>query len=110
MGPIVASMLRWSAAMLSLWGGGEGGGGRRGEEDEDQGREVQGGVDEAQSGWEEEGGSGVAGDGDGRGPDNRGADAPPVAFRRGGSLLPSPVDRRGPVYGDGSNGGDGDKK
>jgi hypothetical protein len=49
---------------------------------------------------------GVAGDGDGRGPDDRAADAPPVTFRMGGSLFPSPVDRRGPVDGDGSNGGD----
>ena len=33
--------------------------------------------------------SGVAGDGDGWGPaDDRTADAPPIAFRRGGSLLP----------------------
>jgi hypothetical protein len=44
--------------------------------------------------------SGVAGDGDGRGPDDRTADAPFVAFRRGGSLLPPPVG------GDGSNSGD----
>ena len=52
--------------------------------------------------------SGVVGDGegDGRGPDNRAADAPPIAFRRGGSLLPPPVDRCRPVDGDGSNGGD----
>jgi len=50
--------------------------------------------------------SGVAGNGDGRGTDDRTADAPPIAFWRGGSLLPPPVDRRGPVDGDGSNGGD----
>jgi len=50
--------------------------------------------------------SGVAGDGSGRGPDDRAADAPFVAFRRGGSLLPPPVDHRGPVDGDGLNGGD----
>jgi hypothetical protein len=50
--------------------------------------------------------SGVAGDGGDRGPDDRAADAPPVAFRRGGSLLPPPVNCLGPVYGDGSNGGD----
>ncbi len=50
--------------------------------------------------------SGVVGDGDGRGPDDRAADAPPVVFWRGGSLLPSPVNRCGPVDGDGSNGGD----
>jgi hypothetical protein len=50
--------------------------------------------------------SGVVGDSDNRGPDDRAADAPPVAFWRGGSLLPPPVDRRGPVDGDGSNGGD----
>jgi hypothetical protein len=50
--------------------------------------------------------SGVAGDGDGRGPDDLAADAPPVTFRRGGSLFPPPVDRRGAVDGDGSNGGD----
>jgi len=30
------------------------------------------------------------GDGDGRGPDDRAADAPPVAFRRGGSLSRPP--------------------
>ena len=53
-GSLVALMLRWLAALLSPWGG-EGGGGDegacgvpgRGEEDEDRGREVQGGVDEA---------------------------------------------------------------
>jgi len=50
--------------------------------------------------------SGVAGDGDGRGPDDCAADAPPVAFRRGGSLLPPHVDRRGLMDGDGSSGGD----
>ena len=45
-------------------------------------------------------------DGDGRRPDGRAADAPPIAFRKGGSLLPPPVNRHGPVDGDGSNGGD----
>ena len=49
--------------------------------------------------------SGVAGDSDCRGPDDRAADAPPVTFSRGGVLFPPPVDRRGPG-GDGSNGGD----
>ena len=49
--------------------------------------------------------SGVAGDGDCRGPDDRAADAPPVTFSRGGVLFPPPVDLRGPG-GDGSNGGD----
>jgi hypothetical protein len=34
--------------------------------------------------------SGVVGDGNGRGPDNRAADAPPVAFRRGGVSPPFP--------------------
>jgi len=50
--------------------------------------------------------SGMAGDGDGWGLDDRAADAPPIPFRRGGSLLPPPVVRRGPVDDDGSNGGD----
>jgi hypothetical protein len=50
--------------------------------------------------------TGMAGEGDDRGTDDRTADAPPVAFWRGGSLLPPPVDRLGPVYGDGLNGGD----
>jgi hypothetical protein len=54
----------------ALVGGGEreGGGGEEAcgipggcEEDEDRGREVQGGVDEAQRGWEEEGGGSVGG-------------------------------------------------
>ncbi len=51
--------------------------------------------------------SGVVGDGDGnsRGPDDLAADAPPIAFWRGWSLLLPPVDRRGPVDGDGSNSG-----
>ena len=91
-------------ALLSPWGG-EGGGGRRGglwdfgipgggEEDEDRGREVQDGVDERLSaggrkrgaaalvagtrresqGWGAS--SGVAGDGDSRGPEDRAADTP----------------------------------
>jgi hypothetical protein len=34
---------------------------------------------------------------------------PPRRVSEGGSLLPPPVDRRGPVDGDGSNGGE-DKK
>jgi len=62
-GFLVASTLRWSAALLSPCGGEGGGGGKEacgipggGEEDEDQGREVQGGVDEAQRGREQEGG------------------------------------------------------
>ena len=33
---------------------------------------------------------GVAGDGDGRGPDDLAADAPPVTFQRGGGSLPAP--------------------
>ena len=120
-GPLVASTLRWLAALLSPWvGEGEGGDEEacRGEEDEDQGWEVQGWLDEAQRGREEEGGvsvggpqgwgasSGVTGDGDARGPDDRAADAPPSRIGGGGFLLPPPVDRLGPVYGDGLNGGD----
>jgi len=46
--------------------------------------------------------SGVAGDGDGWGPDDRAADAPPRPGSEGGSLLPPPVVRPGPVDGDGS--------
>ncbi len=49
---------------------------------------------------------GTAGDGDGRGLDDRVADAPPVTFRRGGSLLPPLVDCHVLVDGDGSDGGD----
>ena len=67
-GSLVASTLRWSSALLSPWGGEGRGGGKEacgipggGEEDEDRGREVQGGVDEAQRGWEEEGGGSVGG-------------------------------------------------
>ena len=71
----------------------------RGEEDEYRGRKVQGGVDEAQRGREEEEGesvgspawdgvpgasSGAVGDGDGRGPDDCAADAPPSRFGEGG--------------------------
>ncbi len=41
------------------------------------------------------------GDGDGRGLDDSTADASPIAFRRGGSLLPPPVDHHGPIDGDG---------
>jgi hypothetical protein len=51
-GFLVASMLRWSAALLLPWGGEGGGGGTEacgipggGEEDKDRGREVQGEVD-----------------------------------------------------------------
>ena len=62
---LVALTLRWSLVLLSPWGGEGGGGGEEacgipggGEEDEDRGREVQGGVDEAQCGREEEGGRG----------------------------------------------------
>ena len=46
--------------------------------------------------------SGVADDGDGRGPDNRAADAPRRHVSEGGSLLMPPVVRRGLVDGDGS--------
>ena len=98
-----------------------------GEEDKDRGREVQGGVDEAQrrgrkrwaaalvagtrTGSQGRGASsGVAGDGNGRGPDDLAADAPPVTFWRGGSLFPPPFDRRGAVDGDGSNSGDKKRK
>jgi hypothetical protein len=80
-------------------------------------------VDEAHRGREEEeGGSGggwaregVPGAGDelGRGGRRRWpgtgrlrGGCPPVAFRRGGSLLPPLVDCRLPVDGDGSDGGD----
>ena len=60
-------MLRWSSALLLPLGGERGGGEEAcgipggGEEDEDRGREVQGGVDEAQSGGEEEVGGSVGG-------------------------------------------------
>jgi hypothetical protein len=67
-GSLVALTLRWSAALLSLWGGKGGGGGKEAcripggvEEDKDRGREVQSGVDEAQHGREEEGGGSVGG-------------------------------------------------
>ena len=67
-GSCVALMLRWSAALLSPWGGEGGGGGEEayripcgGEEDKDRGQEVQGGVDEAQHGREEERGGSVGG-------------------------------------------------
>ena len=71
----------------------------RGEEDVYRGRKVQGGVDKAHHGREEEEGesvggrardgvpgasSGTAGDGDGRGPDEHAADAPPLRFGEGG--------------------------
>jgi len=67
-GSLVASTLRWSAVLLSPWGGEGGGGGEEacgisggGEEDKDQGREIQGGVDEAQRRREEEGSGSVGG-------------------------------------------------
>ena len=47
---------------------------------------------------------GVAGDSD-WGPDDR-TDAPPVAFRKRGIFLPPPVDCRGPVDGNDSDGED----
>jgi hypothetical protein len=119
-GSFVASTLRWSGALLLP--GGEGGGGAEdacgipdgGEEDEDRGREVQGGVDEAlvagtRTELQGRGASlDVEGDRDGRGPDDCAADAPPRYVSEGGSLFPPPVDvdRRGPVDGDGWNGGD----
>jgi len=122
-GFLVASTLRWLAALLSPWGGEGGGGGEEacgipvgGEEDEDRGREVQGGVDEAQRGREEEVDGSIGGrdpygvprvGGElGRGGRRRRrrpgtgqprGRCPPVAFWRGGSLLPPPVDRRGPM-------------
>ena len=128
-GSIVASMLRWSSASLSP-SGGDGGGGREarripgwGEEDKYRGRNVQGGVDEAQRGQDEEEGSsgggwawdGVPGAGGklGRGGRRRWpgtgrprGGCPPIAFWRGGSLLPPLVDCRVPIVGDGSDGGD----
>jgi len=70
---------------------------------EDRGWEVQFGVDEAQRGREEKEGSGIgsrgrggvlgAGDVDGWGPNDRAADAPPIALPRGGSA-PAPHHRR----------------
>ncbi len=51
---------------------------------------------------------GVAGDSDCWGPDDRVADAPPVAFRKGGVFLPPLVDRRRPV--DGNDSDSKDKK
>ena len=97
-GALVASTLCWLAALLLSGGEGEGGGGGeeacgipgRGEEDKDRGREVQGGVDEALVAGTRAGSQGrgvsldVAGDGDGRGPDDRAADVSPVTFWRGG--------------------------
>jgi len=63
-----------------------------------RGREVQGGVDEAQCSREEKEGGGIgsrgrgevlgAVDDDGWGPNDRAADAPPSAFERGGPLPP----------------------
>jgi hypothetical protein len=67
-GSLEASTLRWSSALLTPWGGEGGGGGEEacgipggGEEDEDRGREVHGGVDEAQRRREKEEGEGVGG-------------------------------------------------
>jgi hypothetical protein len=107
-GSLVASSLRWSSALLSPWGGEGGGGGEeacripgRGEEDEDRCREVVtwwGGQGSTQAGggggrqrrWSRPGrGPSVAGDSDGWEPDDRAADAPPVAFRKGG-VPPAP--------------------
>ena len=95
-GSIVALALRWSLESLSPSGGGGGGGGReargipgRGEEDEYRGRKVQGGVDEAQRGREEEEGSSVGGWATGPGGGGTGrprCECPPVAFRVGGGL------------------------
>ena len=105
---IMASTLRWLSTLLSP-SGGDGGGARRkeahgihgrGEEDEYRGRKVQYGVDEAQCGWEEEEGESIgsrtrdmvpgagcklvaAGNGDGRGPGDHAADAPPSHFGEG---------------------------
>ena len=77
----------------------------RGEEDKYQGWKVQGRVDKAQRGLEEEEGenfggrardgvlgasSGTAGDGDGWGPDKRAADDPPSQFGEGGLSSRSP--------------------
>ena len=55
-------------------------------------------------GWGASSGVVGDGDGDGRGPDDRAADAPPVAFRRGGSLSRPPSIVADP-WTDGSNGG-----
>jgi hypothetical protein len=49
---------------------------------------------------------GVAGDSDGWGPRGGRRMPPPVAFRKGGVFLPPPVDRRGPVDGNDSDGED----
>ncbi len=67
---------------------------------EDQGREVQGGLDEAQHGREEEEGCGIGsqgrggvlgvGDDNGWGPNDRAADAPSSRFREG-CPLPPPI-------------------
>jgi hypothetical protein len=131
---LVASTLRWSSALLSPWGGERGGGARRlagflagvrrtkieaGRYKAGRMRLSAGGrkrwaaasVAGTRTGSQGRGvSSGMAGDGDGRGPDNLAADAPPITFRRGGSLFPPPVDRRGAVDGDGSNGGDKKRK
>ncbi len=58
-------------------------------------------------GRDRDGAPGAADDGDGRGPDNRSEDATLLHFGRGrGSLLPPPVNCRGPVDGNGSDRGD----
>ena len=105
-GSIVASTLHCSSTLL-LPSGGDGGGGNeahgipgRGEEDKYRGWKVQCRVDEAQCGWEEEEGESIgsrtrdmvpgagcklvaAGNGDGRGPGDHAADAPPSHFGEG---------------------------
>ena len=102
-GSIVASTLRRPSASLSPLGGDRGGEAHRvpgrGEEDEYRGRKVQGGVDEAQHGWDEEEGGSVsgwadgpggggraraAGNSDGRELYNRALDAPPSHIGEGG--------------------------
>ena len=49
---------------------------------------------------------GMRGDSDGWGSDDRMVDAPPIAFRKGGVFLPPPLNRRGPVDGNNSDGED----
>ena len=110
-------MLRWSSALLLPLGGERGGGEEAcgipggGEEDEDRGREVQGGVDEAQHRQEEEGGGSVSG----RDPQARAWQAtatvtagdrktaqqmtPRRISEGGGVLLPPAVDRHRPMDG-----------
>ena len=121
-GSIVASMLRWLLALLSLSGGDGGGAGRLAEflagvrrTSIEAGRYKAGWrwmrlSTAGGRGWQQRRrlgrrsrgrgtSSGVAGDGDGRGLDDHSADAPPSRFR-GGSLLPPLVNV--PVDGDGS--------